>query len=98
MFLVEPKKNVVILQDWIMGLNQENLNNFGKSSYHRRRVFYSQNGISDELIQNNSIVPNFRLPLANIFPPPAGQACYNAHIRRFCGKYNAYLMKGLPIL
>lgn len=96
-YLLEAKKNLIIPQNWIMGLTQENLNNFGKASYQTRRVFWSQIGISCELIPDVSIIPNFHLPLAKVFPPPIDEVCYIARVRRYCCKYmrSFFLIKTL---
>lgn len=87
-YLIDARKNVIIPQNWIMGSNQENINNFGKASYQTRRIFWSKIGIDCESIPDVSIVPNFRLPLAKVFPPPTDAVCYFARIRRFCCEYS----------
>lgn len=89
-YLVDAKKNVIIPQNWVMGLNQENLNNFGKATYQIRRIFWSENGIDGESIPDDSIEPNFHLPLANVFPPLTGDACYLARVKRYCCEYSIY--------
>lgn len=86
-YLVDAKMHVIIPQNWIMGLTQENLNNFGKASYQTRRVFWSKNETNHETIPGDSIVPNFHLPLCNIFPPLTSEACYIARVKRYCCEY-----------
>lgn len=83
-YLVDAKKHVIIPQRWIMGLTQENLNNYGKSSYRFRRVFWSKNRIDRDWVPDDSIVPNFQKPLSKVFPPHNNDACYIAHVKLYC--------------
>lgn len=85
-YLITAKKNIIIPQNWIMGLNQETLNNIGKASYQNRRIFWSEHGFNDVGLPNASIEPNFRLPLSNTFPPNIAETCYIARVKRYCGE------------
>lgn len=88
-YLVDPKKCIIIPQNWIMALNQETLNNVGKASYQSRRIFWSKHGVNQDDIPDESITPNFHLPLSNTFPPTQNidQTCYIARVKRYCGEY-----------
>lgn len=72
-----------------MSLNQETLNNVGKASYQNRRVFWTSRGLSYDEIPDDTIAPNFHLPLSKTFPPPEGiaETCYIARVKRYCGQY-----------
>ncbi|XP_055300552.1 uncharacterized protein LOC129567536 [Sitodiplosis mosellana] len=85
-YLMDAKKNIIIPQDWILALDQETLNNVGKASYQHRRIFWSNHGLSDDGIPDESIAPNFYLPLSKTFPPPENLAetCYIARVKQYC--------------
>lgn len=88
-YLNVAKKKIIIPQNWILALNQETLNNVGKASYQKRRIFWSSHGLSCDEIPDDSIAPNFGLPLSKVFPPPENviETCYIAQVKRYCGKY-----------
>lgn len=91
LYLVEAKKQIFVPQEWIMALDQEVLNNNGKNCNQNRRVFWSRAGINQE-IPDESIEPNFTLPVSTVFPPPMNiiETCYIARIKRFCCKYISF--------
>lgn len=88
-YLNDAKINIIIPQNWIMALSQETLNNVGKASYQRRRIFWSNHGLTHDGIPDDSIAPNFGLPLSKMFPPEEGitETCYIAQVKRYCGMY-----------
>lgn len=87
-YLMDAKKNIIIPQNWIMALDQETLNNVGKASYQNRRIFWSSHGLRHDEIPDDSIAPNFCLPLSQTFPPSerVTETCYIARVKRYCGE------------
>lgn len=83
-YLVLPKKNIIIPQEWIMSLSQETLNNIGKASYQNRRIFWSNVGVDPDGIPDSSITPNFQQPISMAFPPSNNEACYIARVKCYC--------------
>lgn len=85
-YLMDARKNIIVPQEWIRGLNQESLNNIGKASYQNRRIFWSNHALSCNATTYESVSPNFRLPLSKVFPPPenVNETCYIARVRRYC--------------
>lgn len=91
-YITSAKKNIIIPQDWFFALDQEKLNNNGKTSYQNRRIFWSSRGLSDDELPDETIPPKFDLPLSTIFPPPGNlvETCYIARVKRYCGKLIEY--------
>lgn len=83
-YLISPKKNIIIPQEWIMSLSQETLNNIGKASYQNRRIFWTKIGIDPDGIPDSSIEPNFLRPISLEFPPSGDEACYIARVKCYC--------------
>lgn len=83
-YLINQKKNLIIPQQWIFGLSQEKLNNLGKVSYRNQRIYWTNRGQNSDGIPDETIMPNFHLPLSNIFPPQADETCYIARVKRYC--------------
>lgn len=92
-FLLIPKKQVIVPVRWIMTydqlLEQEKLWNTGKNSNQNRRIFWSDTAVMRDDSPDPDYMPKFYLNLVEEFPPPNGanEACYIGRVKRYCSKY-----------
>lgn len=86
------KKNVVVPENWIYDINQELLKNKGVNGNRDILVFWSLDGLVDD-IPNDEYAPNFTVEKAEAFPLPSGvkEACYIARMVRYFGKKSDFL-------
>lgn len=82
-FLVDAKKHIVVPQQFIFGLSQQNLNNYGKSK-RKFLIFWSKQVCENGL--DNNTVPNFALDISLHYPPAQNETCYIGQIKYFFGE------------
>lgn len=88
-FLVDPKVHVIVPEEFIFNLDEQSLKNVGKNGNFKYKVFYAENCIDENGIQNYECVPNFNLADCIEFPP-VGEACYIGKLKRFFSEYFKY--------
>lgn len=88
-YIKSAEKYVVVPENWIHDINQELLKNKGVNRNRDVLVFWSLDGLVDD-IPNNEYTPNFNLDKLQVFPLPSGvkEACYVARLIRYFGKRN----------
>lgn len=85
-FLLEAKKRIVVPQQFISGLSQQSLNNYGRQRCKTFKVFWSKKAISgDDEEPISDYIPNFNLNEVSTFPPEEDEACYKGQIKYFFG-------------
>lgn len=84
--LTNPKVRVIIPQEWIMGHNQENVNNYGKNGNQDRCIFFTTIGASADGLPDQTILPKFNLALSHVYPSESEETCYKGRIIKYCGK------------
>lgn len=88
-YLVEPKKRIILPENFIYDLCEVSLKNNGRNSNHKYLIYWSKNAIGDgSFAPDFKIEPNFDAPLSHIYPPENDviEACYIAQIKLFVGK------------
>lgn len=86
-YIKSVKKNVVVPENWIYDINQELLKNKGVNKNRDVLVYWSVDGLIDD-VPNGDYIPNFQAEKSEAFPLPAGvkEACYHARLIRYFGK------------
>lgn len=85
-YLIDVKKNVIVPEKHINGLDEESLKNVGANHNFTYQIFWSENATNDEGVPNGEYQPNFNLPKSMIFPPDVPDACYTGRIKNFFRK------------
>lgn len=78
-FLKEPKKYVVVPENFIFDLDQQKLKNNGANRNQNFKIFWS-NDI-------NCTAPNFDAEESKIHPPIVVEACYIGRVYKFYSEY-----------
>lgn len=76
LYLIEPKKHIVVPENFIFDRNDIKLKNYGVNSNQTHKVFWCES--DDE--------PNFDANESNEFPPIGGEGCYKSRILKFFGR------------
>lgn len=84
-FLVDAKQHVAVPQKFVFGLNQQNLNNYGKSK-RKFLIFWSKEVFQSDSMENTDVMPNFRLNVSSQYPPTQNQTCYIGQLKYFFGE------------
>lgn len=87
-FLIAPKKNVVIPYTWIFGVNQhiEKFMNNGVNSNQEFLAFYTNNNAAfdDNGIPRDDYQANFQASFSEVLPTkPSTDGLYRCYIRKF---------------
>lgn len=83
-YLIDPKKQIIVPEKFIFGLSKQNLFNYGKNK-RQFRIFWSNVLLQDPTAQ--FCEPKFNLNLSLIHPPIENEVCYRAQIKYFFGEY-----------
>lgn len=88
-YLIEPKINIVIPEEWIFALDEEKIKNMGANSNQSYRIFYSNDASNENGVPNGLHAPNFNLLLMDIFPPSYDvvECCYIGRVKHFYREY-----------
>lgn len=81
-FLVEPKKYIIVPEEFIFALDEESLKNIGKNGNFSYKIFWSDNCVDNEGVPDKEYPPDFSLENSAPFPP-ADKACYIGKLKRF---------------
>lgn len=95
-FLISPKKRIIIPEHFVYDLCEERLKNSGCNKNHTYLIYWSKNSVGDgENAPDIDCVPNFNAPVSEIFPPEndAMEACYKVQLRSFFSKCISLYMK-----
>lgn len=82
-FLVDAKKHIVVPQEFIFGLSQQNLNNYGRNK-RKFLIFWSKEVCENGAVTNAN--PNFALNVCSHYPPAGNETCYIGQIKYFYGE------------
>lgn len=74
-FLMKPKKYVVVPENFIFDLDQTKLKNIGANRNQNFKIFWSNIG--------NDVQPNFNAEESEIYPPNIIEACYIGRVYKF---------------
>lgn len=85
-YLTECKTHIVVLKQFIRGLSQQCLDNYGKNRNVSYLVFYSKEVCENGLNQNDTVSPKFDLATSSQYPPDDDETCYIGHIKYFFGE------------
>lgn len=75
------KKNIIVPENFIYGLDVEKLKNVGRNANHKYKIFWSESAINENGVPNAEYLPNFDLPKCTVFPP-IDEACYIGQTRK----------------
>lgn len=94
MFLVKPKKYIIVPEEFILDLNEQKLRNYGTNIYQKFLVFWSNAALDENQIPRCDYEPNFYLEPTDEFPPPLNiiETCYIGRTIKFFGKYGFLLL------
>lgn len=86
--LIEPKKRIIVPENFILGLSEQSLKNYGTNSNINYTVYWSKDALGDENNEPNANhETNFRLAKSNVYPPDdLRETCYNARLKYFFSK------------
>lgn len=84
-FLDGAKYHIVVPQEFVYGLSQQNLNNYGKNK-HKFTVYWSKEVSESENGLAGNHVPDFTMEKSACFPPIGNAACYDCKLKYFFGK------------
>lgn len=81
-------------EEFIFGLNEEKLRNYGTNTYQNYTIFWSIAALDENQVPRYGYEPNFFLEPLNEFPPPFNivDACYIGRTIKFFGKYYFQLL------
>lgn len=85
-YLIDAQKHIVVPKQFILGLSQEYLDNYGKNRNIAFRIFYSKRVSATGLMPNEDFAPDFTLNVSKIYPPDEDETCYIAHLKYFFSK------------
>lgn len=74
-YLIEPKKHIVVPENFIFNRNDIKLKNYGVNANQTHKVFWCENGEG----------PHFDASESKEFPPISGEGCYKSRILKFFG-------------
>lgn len=86
-YLIESKTQIVEPKNFIRGLCQQKLDNYGKNRNISFVVYYSKQICENGLVGNESVLPNFELQISTQFPPQHDETCFKAQIKYFFGMH-----------
>lgn len=80
-YIPSAKKHVVLHENWIFGVVESKLRNYGVNTNQNHLIFWSN---CDNVTPDSSHIPNFTLTVQEEFLPST-DACYIGRIKRFFG-------------
>lgn len=93
-YLTASKKHIIVPENFILGLCEEKLKNYGANSNQTHLIFWSKAALFgvDE-IPDSTYQVNFSLKPTNEYPPPANviDTCYFGLIKRFFRKFFSHI-------
>lgn len=84
-YLTDFNTHIVVPKNFIYGLSQQNLDNYGKNRNVQHLVFYSKEVCENGLNSSNNISPKFNLDKSTQYPPDCDETCYKGQIKYFFG-------------
>lgn len=85
-YLCDAKKHIIVPKEFIFGLSQQALNNYGKNRNKKYLIYWSQKTCGDDELLDPRGVPNFELNVNHSFPPDHDECCFYGQIKYFFGK------------
>lgn len=89
-YLKDVKAHTVIQEQFVLGLVEKNLKNYGCNTNQIRRIYFSKVWLQNQIDKVNldqNFVPNFNLPATKVYPLPNNvtETVFLAYLKKFEG-------------